>query len=362
MEEKFIPQIEPLIGQEEAEAMQDYLSSGAWLTEFKKTEEFENQISKFTGSKYCVATNNGTVSLILALLVVGIGKEDEVIVPNLTMIATPNSAKLIGANPVLVDVEKETLCMDLDKARKAITIKTKCLMYVSFNGRTNDINKVKKLCKENNLVFIEDAAQSLGSFYENKHLGTFGDMGSLSFSPPKIITTGQGGAILTDDEKKYKKLKKLKNFGRAGGGNDIHESIGYNFKFTDMQAVIGIEQMKKLPDRINRKKEMFKRYYDNLREINKIEFIQTNLKQTSPWFMDIFVEDPIKLADYLKQNNIGSRPIYPPINSQKAYNLKGDFPVTDNYANRGLWLPSSLKLIDEEIDFICNKIKKFYSN
>ena len=143
MNKKLIPQMEPLIGNEEAAAMQDYLSSGGWLTEFKKTEEFEQMICKFTGSRYCVATNNGTVSLSLALLALGVKPGDEVIVPDFTMIATPNSAKMIGAEPVLVDVEKETLCVDMEKAKEALTGKTKALIHVSFNGRTNDLDEVR---------------------------------------------------------------------------------------------------------------------------------------------------------------------------------------------------------------------------
>ena len=352
--------MEPLIGNEEAAAMQDYLSSGGWLTEFKKTEEFEQMICKFTGSRYCVATNNGTVSLSLALLALGVKPGDEVIVPDFTMIATPNSAKMIGAEPVLVDVEKETLCVDMEKAKEALTGKTKALIHVSFNGRTNDLDEVKKFCQENNLVFIEDSAQSLGSFYKGKHLGTFGDIGSFSFSTPKIITTGQGGALITNDENTYNSLKKLKDFGRESGGNDIHDTIGFNFKFTDIQAVIGIEQMKKLPERIKRKKEIYKLYHEQLREIEEIEFIETDLGLVTPWFVDIYVENPDKLAAFLKESNVGTRRVYPPVNTQKAYDVSGSFPVTQNYAQKGLWLPSSLKLTDDDINYICKAIRKYY--
>jgi len=361
MIKKFIPQIEPLIGREEKNAMLEYLDSGAWLTEFKKTEEFEDMICKFTGSKYCVVVNNGTISLTLALIASGIKAGDEVIVPDLTMIATPNSAKLIGAEPVFVDVEPETLCIDLEKSKEAISSKTKCLIHVSFNGRTNNLDDVRKFCDEHNLAFIEDSAQSLGSFYKGKHLGTFGDIGNLSFSVPKIITTGQGGALMTDNEKTNSALRKLKDFGRVSGGNDIHDTIGFNFKFTDMQAVIGIEQMKKLDKRIKRKKQMYKLYEENLKNIDRVELIPTDLDATTPWFMDIYIDEPDKLALFLKEHNIGSRRVYPAIHTQKAYNIDKKFPVTEKYANKGLWLPSSLKLTDDEIIEICATIKKFYS-
>ena len=351
--------MEPLIEEEEKIAMREYLNSDGWLTEFKKTEEFGHMICKFTGSKYCVVVNNGTISLTLALIAAGIKPGDEVIVPDLTMIATPNSAKLIGAEPVFVDVEKETLCIDLEKAKETLSQKTKCLIHVSLNGRTNDLDKVKKFCEENNLIFIEDAAQSLGSFYKGKHLGTFGDIGSFSFSMPKIITTGQGGALVTDNENTHNALRKLKDFGRVSGGTDIHNTIGFNFKFTDMQAVIGIEQMKKLGKRIKRKKEIYKLYYEQLKNIDKIEFIPTHLNDTTPWFVDIYVDDPRRLSLFLKENNVGSRQVYPPINTQKAYNINKKFPVTEYYSSRGLWMPSSLKLTNDEIIEICTIIKKF---
>jgi perosamine synthetase len=362
MIKEFIHQMEPSIGKEEIEAMNEYLSSGAWLTEFHKTKEFEKMICEFTGSKHCAVVNNGTVSLVVALLAAGIGPGDEVLVPDFTMIASPNSVILAGAKPVLVDIEKETLCIDIEKARAALTENTKCLMHVSFNGRTNDLRKIKQFCEENNLIFLEDSAQSLGSFYKGKHIGTYGDIGSFSFSTPKIITTGQGGALITDNTDLYDKISRLKDFGRARGGIDIHDTIGYNFKFTDMQAVIGIEQMKRMPERMKRKKHMFKLYQEQLSKLREVEFIKTNLEETAPWFIDIFVKEPLKLAEFLKKNNVGTRAVYPPIHTQRAYNIEGDFPVTEKYANMGLWLPSSIKVTDEQIVQVCSAIKKFYGH
>lgn len=357
---KFIPQIEPLIGNNEVNAMQKYLKSGAWLIEYKKTEEFENLICKFTGSKYCIAVNNGTVAMTLALLASGIKSGDKVIVPDLTMIATANCAKLIGAEPVFVDIEEETLCMDINLAGEALTPRTKALIYVSLNGRTNDVNKVKKFCEANNLIFIEDSAQSLGSYYDGEHIGTFSDAGIFSFTPHKIITTGEGGALITDNKHVYESVKKLKNFGRTVSGTDIHETIGFNFRFSDLQAVIGIEQIKTLKDRMKRKKEIYKLYYDILKDVEDIEFIKTDLKSTTPMVVDIYINDADQLSLYLSKNNIGTRRMYPPIHSQKAYCIKKIFPITEKYSKKGLWLPSSLKLTDEQIKDICEIIIKYY--
>lgn len=360
-----IPQMEPWFDEKEADAISAYMKSGGWITEFTKTNEFENMISQFTGSKHCVVVNNGTISLTLGLIAGGIKHGDEVLVPNLTMIATANAVILAGATPVFVDVSENSLCMDLNDSENQLSKKTRALIHVSFNGRTNDLNKVKAFCEQNELFFIEDAAQSLGSYFKNKHLGTYGDIGSFSFSVPKIITTGQGGALITDDDRLAKSLRRLKDFGRARGGIDIHDTIGYNFKFTDIQAVIGIEQMKKLDYRIKRKKEIYQKFHENLRDINEIEFIPTNLSECSPWFIDIFIPDPDHLQSFLMENQIGSRRIYPSVTSQKAYEpfqISKPFPVTEKYASRGLWLPSSSKLTNEQIIYICQLIREFYSN
>ncbi len=356
--------MEPWFDEAEAQAVLAYMQSGGWLMEFKKTEELERMIAEYTGATYCVMTVNGTVSLWLALRALGIGRGDEVLVPNLTMIASPNAVVLAGASPVLVDVEPNTLCIDMVRAAEAITPRTKALMYVPLNGRSGDMEIVAAFCKEQGLFLLEDAAQALGSRYQGKHLGTFGDIGSFSFSVPKIITTGQGGALVTDSEELYRKMRLLKDFGREEGGADIHDDWGWNFKFTDLQAVVGIEQMKKLGGRVKRKKEIYKRYNDALHSVHGVIFLQTDILQTTPWFMDIYVDDPNSLQSFLKEYKIGTRRMYPMVHTQKIYQVAyggASFPVSAQFAARGLWLPSSSKLTDEEIDYIAENIKVFYN-
>jgi perosamine synthetase len=359
----FIFQMEPWFGVEEKNALNEYMDAGGWLTEFKKTAEFENRIAEYTGSKHCIVVNNGTISLTLAALACGIKAGDEVIVPNYTMIATPNSVKMFGAIPIFVDIEPETLCMDVEKAKKAITKNTKAIMFVSANGRypKAGIEAFQKLAKENGLFLIEDSAQSLGSYYpDRKHIGTKGIIGSFSFSAPKVISTGQGGALITDDDEIARKIRKLKDFGRSGGGNDIHDAIGYNFKFTELQAIIGVEQMKKLPWRVERKKDIFKLYKNELAEIKEIKFFDQDITSTTPWFIDILADNREELQQYLKENNIGTRVMYPPINKQEAYKIPGEHEISNLVGEKGLWLPSSSQLTDEQIKYICEKISIFY--
>jgi len=361
---KFIPQMEPWFDSEEKMALNQYMEEGGWLTEFKRTFEFEQRIANYTGAKHCFVVNNGTISLTLMALAAGIKAGDEVIVPNYTMIATPNSVKMFGAEPVFVDIERETLCMDIECARKAITPKTKAIFLVTSNGRypKAGIEAFQKLCEENRLILLEDSAQSLGSWYPNgKHQGTIGLAGSFSFSAPKVISTGQGGAIVTNDDEMAHRLRRLKDFGRSGGGNDVHDSIGYNFKFTEMQAVIGNEQMKKLPWRVDRKKEIMTLYRNELAGINEIFFFDQNLENTTPWFIDILVEDRENLQQYLKENQIGTRVMYPPINKQKAYCYNGEYPVSNIVGQKGLWLPSASQLTDANIKYVTKCIKEFYS-
>src|SRR5206468_5740226 len=182
-----------------------------------------------------------------------------------------------------------------------------------------------------------------------KHLGTFGAIGSFSFSAPKIITTGQGGALLTDDPELFDRIQKLKDFGRREAGVDFHEVIGYNFKFTDLQAVIGLEQMKKLPWRVARKKEILSLYQRGLAGVAEVKFIPTDLAETAPWFIDILAPDPGALAKHLRAAEIGSRRFYPAIHSQPAYQCPGDFPNSEHAARHGIWLPSSSFLSDEDV-------------
>lgn len=361
---KFIPQMEPWFGREEKEALNQYMDEGGWLTEFKRTSEFENRIAQYTGARHCIVVNNGTISLTLMALAADIQPGDEVIVPNYTMIATPNSVKLFGAIPVFVDVEPETLCLDVELARKAITSKTKGIFLVTSNGRypKASIEAFQKLCEEKKLVLLEDAAQSLGSWYPNgKHQGTIGLAGSFSFSAPKVISTGQGGAIVTNNDDMAIRLRKLKDFGRSAGGTDIHDSIGYNFKFTELQAVIGNEQMKKLSWRVERKKEIMKIYQNRLLINKHVSFFDQDLLNTTPWFIDVMVDDREKLQSFLKEKGIGTRFMYPPINKQKAYKLKGNHPVSNLVGEKGLWLPSACQLSNPDIEFITTQINKFFN-
>ena len=360
----FINQMEPWFDHHEAKALNEYMANGGWVTEFKETFKFQDLIKKFTGAKHCFVVNNGTISLTLMAMASGIKSGDEVLVPNYTMVATPNSIKMFGAVPRFIDVDSKTLCISLDEIKKGISPRTKAVFLMNANGRYPlDIDQIVSFCKEKNLILLEDSAQALGSFYPNGiHQGRKGIAGSFSFSAPKIISTGQGGAIITDDDKMAFNISRLKDFGRSAGGNDIHDVIGYNFKFTDIQAVIGVIQMGKLDWRINRMKEIYNRYKKNLSLTSEVKFFDQDLDNTTPWFIDVKVEKRENLMSFLKFKNIGSRTMYPPINKQKAYNIKGEHTISNEIGVSGLWLPSSSKLTNKQIDYVCDAINEFYTN
>ena len=355
-----INQMQPWIGEEEKRAVVEYMDSGGWLTEYQHTREFEQAIANYVGSRYSSVVNNGTVSLFIALMALGIGAGDEVIVPDFTMIASANAVVLAGATPVLVDIDRATLCLDLALAEQAITSRTKAIILVSINGRAPDMSHAAALAYVHGLFLVEDAAQALGSGWHGKHLGTFGHIGSFSFSVHKIITTGQGGALVTDDDNLIEAIRKIKDFGRAKSGVDEHIALGYNFKFTDLQAAIGLEQMGKLEWRVQRKKAMFALYRSELANVPEVSFVDTHLDDTAPWFIDILVSDPLALRDYLKKKGVGTRPFYPPVHTQSPYYLEASYPNTEYISRHGLWLPSASSLDDITIKGICAEIGGFY--
>jgi perosamine synthetase len=260
-----------------------------------------------------------------------------------------------------VDVDPVSFCLDLDLAEAAITHRTKAIMVVSLNGRAPDMERAVGIASRHGLAVLEDAAQALGAHWRGRHLGTFGAIGSFSFSAPKIITTGQGGALVTDDDELAKAIRGIRDFGRPRAGADLHERLGYNFKFTDLQAVIGVAQMKKLDFRVRRKKQIYSLYQDLLRSVEQVDFPPTDLHEVPPWFVDVLVPGPAELLQHLRARDIGSRRFYPPIHTQAPYRQVGSFPRAERIAAHGLWLPSSSFLDDDTIACICGEIRAFYT-
>ena len=353
-----IYQIKPVIGSRAKKSLINYIKKDNWITEHKITEAFEKKFSKFTNSKYCICFPNGTLTMSSILNCLDLKKRDEVLVSNYTMVATANVTKFVGLKLRLIDVSKDDLCMCPLDLLKKITKNTKVVIYTQMNGRVGQIETIRKICKKRNIFLIEDAAHAIGSYKKKIHVGNSGIASSFSFSMPKLITMGQGGAVITNNKKLASRLRLYKNFGRKKSGEDVHDYLGYNFKITDMQSMLALEQLKDIKLRMKKKKDIFERYKNNLKNNNKIKFFKLEKNET-PWSVDIYLKDVNKLKKILQKNKILTRYVYPPLNSQKIYNNFKNLPVSNFYCNRGLWLPTSLDLKNLEIDKICKLINKY---
>ena len=362
---KKIPWWEPQTGKKELELVAEVIKSN-FPNEGEYTTLFEKKIAALVGSKYCVTTPNCTQALFLSLKGLGIGHGDEVIVPDLCFIAAPNAVDLSGATPVLVDVDPETLNMDPESFQRAITKKTKAVIPVHVSGRPVAMEKINNIAKKRKIAVVEDAAEGFMSKYRGKCLGTFGDAGFFSFSPAKTITTGQGGAIVTNSKKLYLRLVELKDQGRpkrGTGGDDLHNVVGYNFKFTNLQAAFGLGQLTYLKARISRLKRNHQLYLKNLKDTKGINIIECDIMAgTFPQWTDAIVEDRDGLDRYLRDNNIDCRRFWFPIHTQIPYQRKGvSYPVSSKISPHVLWLPSAFTSDDNDINYVCKMIKQYLS-
>lgn len=353
----------PQIGEEERKLISKALDNN-FPNEGELTIEFEKKLASLLGCKHAIAVTSGTAAMFLSLKALGIGYGDEVIVPDITFIATANAVEMTGAKPVLVDVDAETMNIGTDSFRKAITKKTKAVIPVHVSGRAANMGQIMEIAEDNQIEIVEDAAEAFLSKHDGKNLGTFGRFGCFSFSPAKTITTGQGGAIATNDGNLAVRLRELKDQGRpvrGTGGDDIHHSIGYNFKFTDLQAAIGIGQLNYVKQRTERSKRNYKLYEGNLGNLEGFSLFKLDIENgESPQWTDAIVEKRNELDKYLKSNGIECRRFWFPIHTQAPYKMPDDkFPNSTRLSPRAIWLPSSFTLSDSDVLNICSRIKDF---
>lgn len=356
-----INQMYPVFGKEEAEAVYKYMLGGGWCTDFKKTRELEAMIANYTGSKYCCVVSSGTMALQIALMAIDECRHDYWICPAYTMPASPYSIELAGGKFLLVDIDKDTFNIDLNELEKIYKRGYVAgIMHVSINGRANPIDEIVRLYK-GKIPIVEDACQSMGSRLNGKHLGTFGDIGVLSLNSFKLISQGQGGVLLTDNKDYYDRMIRIKDYGRAGGRGSEYEMLGMNAKANDLLSTISIEQMKKLESRVAKKKLMWKWYTEELKGVEQVKFIETNLNDCSPWYYDPLVENRDELIKYLLENGIETQPFYPAVHKLKIYRNMWGYPNAEYVSEHGIWLPSAIDLDECTVQFICEKIKEFYS-
>ena len=355
-----IPVFEPWLNQREIEQVTDSICNN-WITGGPKVKAFEERIARLCGVKHAIACMNGTVALYMGLKAMGIGEGDEVIVPDFTFIASANAVTWTGAKPVFVDIRRDTFNIALSAIAKVITTKTKAIMPVHIYGQSADMDAVMASAVLYKLLVIEDAAQGIGVKWQGKPVGGIGDIGTLSFYADKTITTGEGGMVLTNNNEYARQCLILKHQGRTGRGFYRHEYIGYNFRMTDLQAGIGLAQLEKLDEIIERKHRIAKKYYDALADVKGVEvpFVDARSK-TVPFRVNILVDNPVKLGEYLAQRGIQTRGFFLPLHQQPCYQQSGEFPNALWAYGHGLSLPSGVRLTDSELQEVIEGVKSYY--
>jgi len=366
-----VPQFMPYVNMEEWEAIKNCFEIN-WITEGPKSKVFNEKICDIVGCKYGVFANNGTLALYLGLRAIDVGPGDEVIVPNFTFIASANAIEMTGAKPIFCDINNDDLQIDISDCQRLVTEKTKAIMPVHLYGFAANMDEVMEFAKDNNLLVIEDAAQALGIKWKGKGCGSFGDVATFSFFADKTITTGEGGFVCTNDEKIYERLLYLRNQGRINRGSFVHPEIGYNFRMTDIQAAIGLKQLEKFGDIVEKKQRNFNLYSELLNDVDGIEVIKP-IVDVSPFIpfrvvVRVTNEDSSdNMINYLKDNGIEPRTFFYPLHMQPCFeeimkdqdsNEETFKNSVDSY-NRGICLPSFAALTIEEITYVCDIIKEY---
>ena len=343
----------PVYGKQEIESVNDYMASGGWIMEHKKTRELEKMICEYTGTAYAHMVPSATMGLLIASMVAGIQHNEKFAVSAYTQAATANGPILLGGIPKIIDVDNKSYTILFDQ----IPEECRVVFVTSINGRYPDDARmqIQKLRKQGKFV-IEDSAQALGSWSSGKHIGTMGDIGVFSFGAPKIITTGQGGCVITNNNDISKQVEAIKNFGRTVDLGEVYNIMGMNFKFTDLQAAFGVAQMKKLPSIIQHKKKIYKLYFDNLNDL--CGFVQTDLEDVTPTYPEVLVDNRDDLARLLRQKGIGCRSVYQSL-SQQPFHKKWHTPTpnTDFIARKGLHLPAQADLTEDDVLSICDIVR-----
>jgi perosamine synthetase len=363
MKEKFIPVYQPKLLGNEKKYVTECLDSSWISSKGIFVEKFEKSFSEFIGVPYATTVSNGTVALQLALIALGVGKGDEVIVPTLTYIASVNAIAMVGATPIFVDSLSNTWNIDSTKIEEKISSKTKAIMVVHLYGAPCDMNPIVEICEKNKLLLIEDAAEAFGSKYNGAYVGNFGDISTFSFFGNKTITTGEGGMVVTRNKHLYDKCVHLKSQAVSMVKEYWHDEIGYNFRMTNICAAIGLAQLESANDTIQKKILICKWYKDELKFQPLIFQDDIEGSVNTFWMVSILVETETKrdsLRAYLKENNIETRPLFYPAHIMQMFKSEISFPVAENLSKRGINLPSFPDLSKEDIIRICNKIKEFF--
>jgi perosamine synthetase len=353
----------------------------AWVSSVGSyVSQFENMVAEYAGAKYGVATSSGTTALHISLIISGVERDDYVIVPNVTFVASVNSIKYTGADPILMDVDPHTWQMDLGLLERFLEKETeeqngsrvykkdgrrvKAIMPVHVLGNMCNMDRLMDICNRYQLTVIEDSTEALGSYYKGKHAGSFGRLGCFSFNGNKIITCGGGGVIVTDDEELAKKAKHLTTQAKADSFEYYHDHVGYNYRLVNVSAAIGVAQMEQLPDFVKRKHEIDAFYKDQLGGLGDIEFQKVE-EGVNPncWLFTFKTDKQHDVLKVLNENKMQSRPFWVPMNQLPMYKNEVYIQEQDfakQIYDKCLSIPCSTNITQEQLEGIVSKIKSCY--
>lgn len=372
-----IPWWQPRTTEEDRVRVADVLTSNQ-LGDGAVVREFEQRITELLGCAYAVMTPSGTAAITMSLKASGVGPGDEVIIPDLTWVATATAVEMCGAKVVLCDIEPKTLNIDPASIERHITSRTKAIIPVHVSGRGADMERITAIAHRHNLVVIEDAAEAFMSKHRGKYLGTFGNAGAFSLSIYKLITSGQGGFIVTDDQKLYEQLRELRNQGLPAGGQNLMSrignflgigaagsderfaSIGYNFKTSNVLAALALGQLSDLETRMQRIRATLGIYRAHLQE-DALTLLPFDIESEElPLWIDAIAPHRDELIRHLAQTNIEARPLWLPLHQQDIYKRPdADFPNATATAPHALWLPSAFTMTDEDALQVANAVNVF---
>jgi len=381
--DKFIPLSIPYLDGNEWKYVKDCLDTG-WISSVGSyVNKFEEMVAEYVGAKFGVAAVNGTAAIHISLILMGVEHNDYVIIPNITFVATANAVKYTGADPILIDADPDTWQMDLELLEDFLENKTvanngigrrlksdnriiKVLLPVHVQGNIGDMDKLEKISEKYDLPIVEDAAEAMGSTYKGKSAGTFGKLGCLSFNGNKIISTGGGGVIVTNDETLAQKAKHITTTAKSDPLYYHHDQVGYNYRLVNVLAAIGVAQMEQLDGFVDRKIEIGNRYKLGLSGVADISYQEINKDvKHNNWLFTIKTKHQKKLLEYLNANKILTRPFWMPMNMLPMY--KDCLYITENnncdlIHKTCLAIPCSTSISNEEIDIVIREIKEAVGN
>ena len=362
----------PWLGDDEAQAVAEVVRDG-WITEGRRAQEFSDALNRLIGTPYGVFAPNGTLALALGLMALDIGPGDEVLMPDITFIGSATAVHMVGAVPVLVDVDDQTFQIDMKRAGACLTSRTRAIMPVHLFGTACDMTAVADFAARHKLAVIEDAAQGIGVAFGGHHVGSLGDVGCFSFFADKTITTGEGGYVACKDRHVYDRLRLLRNQGRLDRGSFIHEAIGYNFRMTDLQCAIGLIQLTRLEQIISRKAELLRRYQAGLRQVQAVRVLRPAPNAGHVPFRCVVMAKNVRaLMKHLEAAGVETRSFFYPLHRQpglRAWSASridaahlddAAFPHANYGWDHGVCLPIQPTLATADVDFICETIAAFY--